>query len=226
MAVETIQSLIDKQDNFEIIRDQIAAILVTEVANQVQLATDAGKPNPGDWSLKIYTERSDAWEQYLNENPDLTPIVNVWVDTLTIDASASNTVHQQKYNTVYNLDCYGAALSQSDGATGQIAGDKEGALTMQRAVRLVRNILMASQNTYLQLRGTVWTRTVRSVTMFQPEFNGQRVQNVVGSRISFAVEHHEISPQYEGDTLERVSIDVKRAEDGQVILEADYDYPL
>ena len=58
--------LIDKQDSFEIVRDQIAAILKTEITSQIALATTAGKPNPDDWKLRIFSERANPWEQFLN----------------------------------------------------------------------------------------------------------------------------------------------------------------
>ena len=59
-----ISELIDKQDNFEIVRDQIAAILVNEVASQMALATAEAK-DPEDWNLQIFTERSNPWEKWL-----------------------------------------------------------------------------------------------------------------------------------------------------------------
>jgi len=73
-----IPNLIDKQDSFEIIRDQIAAILSTEVASQMALAIAEAK-EPNDWKMRIFIERSNPWEQWLN-NPteDKSPIVNVW----------------------------------------------------------------------------------------------------------------------------------------------------
>lgn len=46
----TLQALIDKQDSVEIIRDQIAAILVQEIANQQALAI-ADSKDPALWTL-------------------------------------------------------------------------------------------------------------------------------------------------------------------------------
>ena len=62
-----IPDLIDKEDTFEIVRNQIALILANESASQVALATTAGKPDPNLWALKVYTERSNPWEQALND---------------------------------------------------------------------------------------------------------------------------------------------------------------
>ena len=46
--------LIDKLDTFEIVRDEIAAILATEIASQEALA--AGEPDPTLWRLRVFLE--------------------------------------------------------------------------------------------------------------------------------------------------------------------------
>lgn len=219
----TISTLIDKQDSFEIIRDQIAAILAIEVASQMQLATDGGK-DPNDWKLRIFTERSNPWEQLLNEQSDQSPIVNVWYDNSNFDPSGSNIVERQKTEGVFNIDCYGYGMSKDDGGTGHVPGDKEAALEVQRALRLVRNILMAGEYTYLSLRGLVWQRWPQAVTVFQPQIDARQIQQIVGARLAFRVVFNEFSPQVEAETLELLSVDVIRAEDGEIYFEADYDY--
>lgn len=213
-----ISELIDKQDGFEIIRDQIAYILVTEIANQKILAAAAGK-NPNDWDLKIYTERSNPWELYLNADTSAvtpSPIVNIWYDNSNFDMKTSNVVERQKSESIFNIDCYGYGRSADVAAGGHTAGDESAALAVQRAVRLVRNILMASEYTYLGLRGSVWVRWPQSVTVFQPQIENRTVQNVVGARVALRVEFNEFSPQAESNPLELVSVAVYRAEDGQV----------
>jgi hypothetical protein len=218
-----ITQLIDKQDNFEIIRDEIAAILVTEVTNQMSLAAGEAK-DPNDWKLRIFTERSNPWEQWLDKSDDKSPLINVWYDNSNFNQSASDTVERQKSEAVFNIDCYGFGISANEPAGGHSPGDKTAALEVQRAIRLVRNILMSAEYTYLGLRGTVWSRWTQSITVFQPEINGVQVQQVIGARIAFRVEFNEFSPQFEADVLELVSVDVKRTEDGEIVLEADYDY--
>lgn len=221
MALE----LIDKQDTFEIVRNQIALILATEVVNQKALAVAATK-DPALWDLKIYTERSNPWEQFLNEDPDETPIVNVWFDTERFDKARSNVVETQTAIGTFNIDCYGYGAASEDG-TGQKVSDKEAALEVQRAVKLVRNILMAAENTYLQLpRGTAWDRFPQSITILQPDIDARHVQKVIGARIVLNVSYNEVSPQVVGESLEYLAVDVKRSEDGQIVVEADYDYTI
>lgn len=220
-----IDSLIDKQDSFEIIRDQIAAILVTETASQQALAVTAGK-DPAEWKLRIFTERSNPWEEWLNPTPqtDLSPVVSVWVDNSNYDPKASNSIERQKSETVFNIDCYGVGISGDNPAGGHIPGDQEAAFEVQRAYRLVRNILMAAEYTYLGLRGLVWSRWPQAATAFQPQLDGRTVQHVQGLRLAFRVVFNEFAPQVAEEVLEFVSIDFKRAEDGQILVEADYDY--
>ena len=219
-----IPTLIDKQDNFEVIRDQIAAILVLEVASQMALATLAAK-DPNDFKLRIFTERSNPWEQFLNDQVDRSPLVNVWYDNSNFNLSKSNILERQASETIYNIDCYGFGISKDDGA-GHKPGDREAALEVQKALRLVRNILMAAEYTYLGLRGLVWQRWPQSITVFQPELGSQPVQQIVGARLAFRVIFNEFSPQFELETLELLSVDVRRVEDGEIVLEADYQYPL
>lgn len=225
--MSVLQTLIDKQDNFEIIRDQIAAILKLEIVNQQVLAAAALK-DPDDWKLRIFSERSNPWEQWVNvDDPatvDKSPLINVWFDNSTFDPSASNVSERQKCEAVYNIDCYGYGISEDVPAGGHKPGDRDAALKVHKALRLIRNILMASENTYLQLQGLVWTRWPQAITSFQPQMDGRQIQQIVGARLAFRVVFNEHSPQYVAETLEFLSIDVKRTEDGEIVAEADYDY--
>lgn len=218
-----IAELIDKRDNCEIVRDQIAAILATEVANQQALATADGK-NPADYKLRIYTERSNPWETFLNDQTDRSPVVNVWFDSSNFDKGGSNIVERQKTEATFNIDCIGFGMSEDVPGGGHKAGDKEAALEVQRALRLVRNILMAAEYTYLGMRGVVWQRWPQSITSFQPQIDGRQIQQIVGARLAFNVVFNEFSPQVPAVTLELVSAEVSRSEDGEVVVTADYDY--
>lgn len=219
-----ITGLIDKRDTFEIVRDQIAAVLAIEVAEQQALAVIATE-DPDQWKLRVFLERSNPWEQFAGSTPDPSPLVNVWYSGSTFDKGASNTIERQKADGTFNIDCYGYARSEDDGATGHLPGDREAALAVHRAVRLVRNILLAAPYTYLGLRGTVWRRWPQSVTVFQPEQTpGVLVPNVVGARLAFQVEFSEFAPQIDEEILELASVQVLRTEDGEIVLEADYDY--
>lgn len=219
----TIQALIDKQDSFEIIRDQIAGILALEVQSQMTLAT-ATSQDPNDYKFRVFADRSNPWEEYLNDEPDESPLVNVWYETSNFNGGASNISERQNSESIYNIDCYGYGISTNVIGGGHLPGDLQASLAVHKVVRLVRNILMSSEYTYLDLRGLVWKRWIQSVTVFQPTQDNRAVHNVIGSRIQFSVSFNEYSPQYIPETLEYVAIDIKRAENGEIIVEADYDY--
>ena len=218
-----ITELINKQDSFEIVRDQIAAILTLESAEQMSLATAAGE-DPADWKLRVYKERSAPWEAYLNAPTDVSPIVNVWFDASSFPGQTGNTVARQKAEGVFNIDCYGYGIAADDGGTGHLAGDEAAALEVQRAIKLVRNILMASEYTYLGLQGLVWQRWFTNISQFQPQQGTDAVQQIVGARLVFRVAFNELSPQYEATELCYLSTQIFRASDGQLLAEADFDY--
>lgn len=217
-----ISTLINKQDNFEVVRDQIAAILTAEVTSQMALATAAGE-DPDEWKLRVFSEMSNPLEQFLNSQSDKSPIVNIRYDSSNFIEGKSDNIERQASSTTYSIDCYGFDVSKEDGA-GHAPGDKAAALKVHKALRLVRNILMAAEYTYLGMRGVVWQRWPESVTVFQPELEGRAIQKVVGARISFRVLFNEFSPQFVAEELDHLAIDVIRAEDGEIVLEADYDY--
>jgi len=220
-----IDKLIDKRDTFEIVRDKIAKILANEIANQKALAITDGKDQT-KWDLSVYVERSNPFEKWLNQSADKTPIVNVWFENYNLDSNASNTVEYQTINGTFNIDIYGFAVSSNNIAGGHFAGDEESAKEAQRAYRLIRNILMSSFYTYLDLRPLVSQRWIQSVTAFQPEQQGNQIEQVQAMRMSLSVKFLEFSPQYEGQELEYISNDIKRNEDGMIIAEADYQYAI
>jgi hypothetical protein len=219
----TLDALINKQDTFEIVRDQIASILALEVANQKTLASSLSE-DPELWDLEIYSERANFWEKFLNEQTDQVPIVNIVFNSLNVDESSSTRSGTITANGVYNIYVYAHGLSSDNETGGHNPGDRLAAYTLHRAIRLVRNILMASQNTYLQLRPLVSERQLDSIEIFDPAFNENPIQNVVAGRLALRVRFNEFSPQETPVDLELLSVDVKRTEDGQIVAEADYDY--
>lgn len=225
MAITVITELIDKEDNFEVVRDQIALILATETASQQALATAASK-DPDLWKLRVFAERSNPWEQWLNNQSDKSPIVNVWYDSGNFLKGKGDVVRRQQHDATVNIDCYGVGIASDEPAGGHNSGDKQAALEAQRALRLVRNILMAGINTNLQLPGVVGLRWPQSINVFQPQIDNRPITHIVGARLALEVSFDEVSPQFEGVTLEFLSVDITRDEDDQVIAEADFDYTL
>lgn len=225
-----ITNLIDKFDNMELIRDKIASILANEIANQKQLAIDANKDS-NLWNFKVYIERSNPIENFLNINENATladnlPIVNIWFDNYNLEDKNSNTVERQTINGTFNIDIYALGISKNNALSGHIMGDELANREVQRVFRLVRNILMASSYTYLDMRDIVGKRWIQTVTAFQPDSSGKDMQQVQAIRVSFIVQFNEFSPQYQGQSLELISNELKRNEDGSVIANVDFTYPI
>lgn len=218
-----ISTLIDKLDSFEIIRDEIAAILAAETASQQALAVTASK-DPEPWKFQVYAERGNPWEKWTNDLADRSPIVNVWFDSSTYDGKASNVVERQKAEGVFNVDCYALGVAHEDGA-GHAPGDEAAARNVQATARLVRNILMSSEYIYLNLRGVVWKRFPQSLTVFQPQGTERASIQVLGARFALSVHFNETSPQYVGENLELISTQVQRAADGALYFDADFVVP-
>ena len=223
MSSHRITELIDKVDNSELIRDEIAAILVVESKEQQSLASAAAE-DPRLWALRVFTERSNPWSEFINapDQLDATPLVNIALDNINYDAKASNVVERQKATAVYHIDCYGYGIAEDDGAGGHTPGDARAATEAQRAYRLVRNILMSAHYTWLGQQGLVWRRWPQSVQVFQPALEGTTLPQVVALRLAFEVDFNEFSPQHVPETLDLVSGSVLRAETGEVYLAADY----
>lgn len=221
--MKLLQKLIDKNDNFQLVRDQIAAILKLETENQKQLATAAGK-NPADWDLRIFKERTNAFEEFQEDTGQGAPIVNVWYESSNFGPEGSNVVESQKAVANFNIDCFSYGTSQET-TEGHTPGDLVAALRLHRAIELVRNILMASTNTYLQFkRPFIWQRWIETINIYQPNADDTTVQNIIGARIVFRVTFNEHSPQYEGEPLSELSVKVIRSETGEVLLETEYHY--
>ncbi len=222
-----IQTLIDKQDTFELVRDQVAAILALESANQQALAIADGK-DPALWELRVYKERSNPWEALRTDDgqlpADMSPVINVWYDTSNIDEGASQTIDRQQMNVTINIDVFGIGATTLTPGGGHEPGDRAAALEVQRGARLVRNILMA--DTYVTLgvprsEGLIGQRQVSNITSYQPEFNNQNAVQVAGLRLALQVKVSESGPMAPGVTLELIDA-VVFDEDGEVLINAQY----
>jgi hypothetical protein len=222
----TIDGLILKQDNFEIVRDQICGILRAEVISQMAFAPLYVPPqDPELWNLLVYRERALPWERYLavETPPDiLTPIINVVWDSQAFDAKASDVVRKQATDTTYHIDCYGFAIARDVAGGGHEVADKSAALEAQRAYRLCRNILMSAEYVHLGLTGLVSQRFPKEAQALQPEETTRSIVRVSAVRFPLEVRFPETAPQISGMDLESVLVTIKEDSTGQVLLEAEF----
>jgi hypothetical protein len=213
-----ITELIDKRDNFEIIRDQIAAILALELDNQHTLSGGQLQPS-------VFIERSMPWGMFLEGAPITQPVINVWFDTSTFDESTSNVVERQKCAAVFNVDWYGFAVSQDDTAGGHVPADEQAARETQPTLRLARKKQIGGPNTNIGQRGLVWKRVPLTMNMFQAQIDNRAAQRIVGARLALQVHFNEFAPQIEGVPLEQLTITFFRKETGQILVAAEYPPP-
>lgn len=214
-----IQVLIDSLDNSEIVRDQIAAILALEKANQMVLASAAAK-DPTLWDFDVFTERFHPWGAYVGDDGHLQkPIVNVTCTSSDISSKGSNSSGRYKTTTTYYVDCYAPGVSSSTASA-----DEEAARNSQRIARIVRNILSASTYTYLGLEGLVWQRNITNIKSMPLEYDTNQVIPVMVTRITLDATFNEYSPQYQPGSLQYVAIEFTRASDGAIIANSDFDF--
>ena len=217
-----ITTLIDWADGFELVRDKVVEILSVELINQQNLAEDAGE-DPDDWTIDVYTERSENIDECFESNGKLKlPLVNVWFESSDHNPSTS-AVRGEQATSIINIDCYGFGISRSS-IGGHIAADYSAAIAAQRCARLVRNILMSEHYFVLgsPRKSDQWIfgRKVRSITAFQVE-NKNASHAASGIRLALEVRHKIQVPIIEGEQLETISTLLLQP-DGRVLLGADY----
>src|SRR6478735_2082226 len=218
-----IQTLIDKRDNRKLIRDQIAAILKVESDEQQKLARSQDK-DARLWALRVFTERADPWAAFADTEQKRVPIISVRADTSTFDKSGSDPVRHQKVETTYQIVCFGFGVAEDTDA-GHTAADKMAIVEAERAVRFVRNILMAGPYTYLGFpqgkylpsgqEQVVWGRWVSGIVSSEPDSPSRPVERVAGIRLDLEVTHSEFSPQYVPTTLDILALTLTRTPEGE-----------
>lgn len=224
-----IETLIDKQDNCEIIRDQIAAILAIEIGNQKSLADTQGK-NIEDFDFDVYIERSRPWELLTSEDGDeigQMPLVNVVFDNDTFGGRNSNKTERQRAVGTFYIDCYA-----HKNKTKNMAGDEATSRESDRIARLVRNIIMSAHYHNLGLgfaefgtgQNIVFSRQITKREKFVPDIKNESFENIIGSRLTLEVEYDEFAPQFILQDFDLLYFKcTKDTITGQIYFDANYD---
>lgn len=221
--------LIDKQDNFELIRNEIAAILAAETINQQAKALAAGK-NPELWKFDVYVERARIWESLSELEKPVAPVVSVYFESENFAGDQSyNALLQTADPGIFNIEIFATALSQKNAGDGYITGDRAAILDCQRVIRLIRNILFSvpadstqpgQDYTFLNMRGVVGYRRIQSVVQFQPDYKKQAVV-LAAARIALAVKYIETALEGPDQPFELLQIQATTTTGGQVIIQFD-----
>lgn len=221
--------LIDKRDNFEKVRDEIAAILAFETANQQVLALAGGK-DPALWEFDVYIERARIWESLTVLEEPVPPVVSVYFESENFAGDQSLTALRQTADPgIFNIEIFTTALNQKNVGDGYITADRAAILDCQRIIRLIRNILFSvpadtSQSgqdyTYLNMRGVVAHRRIQSVVQFQPDYKKQAVI-IAAARIALAVKYIETALDGPDQPFELLQVQTTTTTGGQVIIQFD-----
>ena len=227
-----ILTLIDKQDNNEIIRDQIGAILAIEIANQRALAVTASKPNPDEYFFDVTIESTKPLEALTdadgNENGEIKKgLVNVFFESDTFDSPGSNVVDSQNVKGNFIIDCYAhksGTIDEDNDDETILNGDEAASREADRIARFCRNILMSGVYTYLKLGRDaglqiVQKRFIVKREKFAPEQQNPVLNNVVGARLTMQVNYVEFSPQVILETLTTLITECTRSSDGKILFE-------
>lgn len=224
-----LNTLIDKQDNCEIIRDQIAAILAVEEANQRVLAIADGQDTEL-WRFNVYTEKFNPWKLLTKSDgtsESQTPIVNVLFDNDTFDNKNSNQTEQQATKGMFFLDCY-AHKPKTESLDSDEATSKEA----ERIARLVRNIIMSAEYNQLALgyadlgkgNNIVFDRYILKREKFMPlDREGRAFENIIAMRLTLGVDYVEYSPQIEPTDFDLLYFKCEKSEDGQLLFDLNFD---
>jgi hypothetical protein len=216
--IAKITTIIDKQDTCEIIRDQIAAILAIEITNQEVLAIAVGK-NPADFLFSVFSDCSNPWES------EEMPLVNVHFNNDRFDNKNSNMIDRQRATGTFYIDCY-ANKKTTDADSGDELSSKDA----DRIARLVRNILMAQEYTYLALgyrelgngNNLVTRRYITKREKIGIDIRQEGYENIVACRITLEVDYDELSPQVVMENLETLILSCTQEDSGKVNFNAEY----
>ena len=218
-------SLIDKKDNFELVRDEIAAILAKETANQQAEATLAGK-DPNLWKFDVFIERSRIWESLLETGIPVFPVVNISVDSETVSHDQSfNALHQTMEPGIFNIDIFAGGINTKLAGTGFISGDRQASLDCQRIARLIRNILFSvtpdttlpgEDYTFLNMRGVVGYRRLQNIQFFDLKVKDTPAVSIKTATIALAVKYIETSLEGPSNDFDLIQAETTTSDGGQV----------
>lgn len=225
--------LIDKKDNFELVRDEIAAILTKETANQQQLAIDAAK-DPKLWAFRVFIERSNVWEPLLDTEEPVDPVVNVSFESEDFAGDQSfNALKQTANPGIFNIDIFTAQINKKNVGDGYVSSDRQAVLDCQRIMRLIRNILFSvppdrtqpgDDYTFLNMRGVVGYRRIQGITRFQPGYKEQAIP-IVAARIVLAVKYVETGLEGPYNDFDLIQLETTTTTGGEVEYSFDLTTP-
>lgn len=178
--------------NYEIVRDQIGAIIKDEIANQeiLQPSEEALK------SVRVFVDR------LVIPNKSELPLINVFLDTGSFN---NQDVEAQDGVYIFNIDFYVKSKSSSNDSRG----DTKSLRNLQRLIGVVRSIIQSAK--YLRLgfdAPSVLHRSIKSILISDPTLS-QDGSNISQGRLTLEVRLVEDAEMFEGALLLGATTTVK-----------------
>lgn len=211
-----INVLIDKKDNFELIKYKIASIIKSELENQKKLAREISEDKAKNYDIKVFIDKVNPLSIYSesqtqNEKGQL-PIVNITFDGDDLTLEGSSNIGEQKVRGTYYIDCY-AFKNKKAGKEG----DEEVSREADRIGTIIRNILMFDNYIVLDMQGIV---VRRYVTKREKMINqNSSAENVSAMRLIFEVEYLEESVRNQTYILEEIFGQCILAQTSEILFE-------
>lgn len=196
-----INVLIDKKDNFELVKYKIASILKSELENQKKLAKEISEEKAKNYDIKIFIDKVNPLSVYSearsqNEKGQL-PIINITFDSDDLTQAGSGNVGRQKVRGTFYIDCYAFKNKEANKEA-----DEEVSREADRIGTIARNILMFDNYFVLDMQKIV---VRRYITKREKMINqNASAENVAAMRLIFEVEYLEESVVNQTYTLEEV----------------------
>lgn len=201
-----INERLNLPDNIEVIRDQVSAIIFSEMRNQYDLAVAEDDPVADDYLTTVLIENDEPLQA--GGDNDLFPMVNISIENENKSKGAS--VNETSRTARINIDCY-----QTGNTSGKFAG-RTAMIKAWKLSRCVRAILESDQYTYLFLRGIVSKVNVTSRQGGYPSGMENAAVKVAVVRVVVEVTFDQDAPQTTGPGLKIFSVTISD-ENGQVV---------
>lgn len=206
-----INVLIDKKDNFELIKYKIANILKSEIENQKILAKERAE----DFEIKVYIDKVNPisiYSEVQTAKEGQLPVINISFDGDDLTLAGSGNVGRQKARGIFYIDCY-AFKNKEVGKEG----DEEASREADRIGTIARNILMSDGYRVLKMQEIV---VRRYITKREKMINqSATAENVSCMRLILEVEYMEEDLEEQSFTLEEVFGKCILAKNSEVLFE-------
>jgi len=217
----------------EIVRDQIALIIIGELNNHKTLAENLAATQPETlvgkqalWDLEngVYDVLSNFFiEKGTKFDKSELPGINIYYNRSDYPADKGDAINRQVANASYTIEAHITAKHKQKNDEIKY-GDEKAARVAARIIGLIRAIIMSGQYVrlgYSTQDNVIWQRWVNSVDVFQPDYQeNDAVHGTVGI-LNATVMFNEIGPAISGEILQKIitgiNVKLRTADNGKVI---------